>query len=73
MSIGKRIKERRIELGMTQKELAKKVGCDDDSILRWEKEVSKSLPIYVEKLEKVLGISLKEVSDESSNNAPPDN
>jgi len=71
MSIGQMIKEARIRKGMTQVELAKEIGCDDDSIFRWEKEVNKPLPVFVGKLERVLGVCLKEDRDDSPKNKSP--
>lgn len=66
MDLGKKIKEARMARGLSQAALAKLVGCHEDSILHWEKgEVSNPLSIYVEKLERVLQISLKEEQDDS--------
>ena len=33
---GKRLKELRLEVGLTQKELAEKLNCDQSMIARWE-------------------------------------
>jgi len=60
MHNGQRIKEARRGQGMTQAALAGRVGCATLSIINWEKGVRKPLGIYAEKLEAVLGISLKE-------------
>ena len=38
MIIAQRIKELRRDCGMTQYELAKKVGCSQSMVVRWEKE-----------------------------------
>lgn len=38
MIIAQRIKELRRDYGMTQYELAKKVGCSQSMVVRWEKE-----------------------------------
>lgn len=71
MNIGKKIKEARRARDLSQAALAELIGCHEDSILHWEKgEVNNPLPIYVEKLEKVLGISLKEERNDSPNKSP---
>ena len=44
MTIGERIKERRIALDMTQDELAKKVGCTYQLISRYENNVVDTIP-----------------------------
>ena len=71
MSIGKRIRDARTSRGITQLDLARQVGCTEVSVGNWEREVVKPLGVYVEKLEAVLGVSLKEESDERQNQDPP--
>lgn len=44
MTVGDRIKERRIALNMTQDELAKKVGCTYQLISRYENNVVDTIP-----------------------------
>jgi ribosome-binding protein aMBF1 (putative translation factor) len=65
MTLGERLKKARERRGLTQSALAEKVGCAEFSILRWEKGVTRPLDIYLKKLEKVLGIDLKEGNDEA--------
>jgi len=71
MDLGKKIKEARIAKGLSQAALAKLVGCHNDSIFHWEKgKVNNPLPIYIEKLEAVLGVPLKEERDEMEKDNP---
>ena len=51
--IGERIKELRIEKGITQKQLAEILGCSQSMVTRWEKgecdatgEIIKKLALY---------------------------
>lgn len=47
MVVGKRIKERRKEIGMSADELAKKLGKDRSTIFRYEKGDIENLPIDI--------------------------
>ena len=51
--IGKRIRERRKELGMTLDELAKAVGVSKQTIFRYEDRTIENIPI--DKLHKIAG------------------
>lgn len=44
MSIGERIKERRIELGMTQAELANRIGTTYQAISKYENDIVDTIP-----------------------------
>lgn len=54
---GRRIRLRRQALGMTQEELAERVGVDPSSVISWEKQRHKPAR-WQGKIEVVLGISL---------------
>lgn len=55
MTIGERIKNRRIELGLSVEEVAKKLGKNRATVYRYEKDDIKDLPItLLEPLAKVL-------------------
>ena len=56
MSIGSRIQELRIFNGLTQEQLAEKLGVSRQSVSKWEME--QSLP-EIEKVEKVSLVTLK--------------
>ena len=63
-TIGKRIRERRLELGMTQAELAEKIGCGQDKISLLERARKGSNIYDLNKLEQIcdaLSIHLKEL------------
>lgn len=47
MTIGKRIKERRLSLGMTVDELAKKLGKNRATVYRYESDAIKEMPLSV--------------------------
>ena len=58
VSVGKRIKERRKELGMTVDEVASKLGKNRATIYRYESDEIENLPITVlEPLAKILNVS----------------
>jgi DNA-binding XRE family transcriptional regulator len=40
-TIGDAIRERRLDLGLLQKDIAKIIGCDQTSILNWKKGYNK--------------------------------
>lgn len=57
MTVGERIRQKRIELGMTQDELAKKAGYKSRSSIN-KIELSRDLPLYkIEKVAKLLDCS----------------
>ena len=47
MSVGKRIKERRKEIGMSADELGKRLGKDRSTIYRYEKGEIENLPLDI--------------------------
>ena len=78
MSVKDLIKEKRLSLGMTMKEVADKVGVSEATISRWESgEISNMRRGAISALAKALGISPNEimgweqVSGDSSNDISP--
>lgn len=68
MSVGKRIKELRIQQGMTQEELAKKVGCDQSTLSRIEfEERNPSFEVAIS-IAGVLGVSAEYLRKGESEN-----
>lgn len=67
--IGKKLKELRTAQGITQKALAKKLGCTEIMISRYELGVSQISIPQLEKISKILGTTTKEFfnGDEHSN------
>lgn len=60
VKIGKYIAEKRKALGMTQKQLAEKLGMSDKSVSKWERGVClPDVSVYLE-LCKILGITINE-------------
>ncbi len=57
MVIAQRIKELRLECGMTQTELSKAVGCTQSMVARWEKEECEPTATAIVKLAEALGCS----------------
>lgn len=57
MIIAKRIKELRLENGLTQKALSEKVSCDQSMIARWEKEECEPTASAIVKLSEALNCS----------------
>ncbi|HEY1047543.1 MAG TPA: helix-turn-helix transcriptional regulator [Bacteroidia bacterium] len=60
VTLGEKIKKRRIELELFQKELAEIIGVTEDCITLWEKGKSKPSKRYREKIEKFIEINQKE-------------
>lgn len=54
MKIANRIKELRLERGMTQKQLAQAVGCSQPMIAMWEKEECEPTASAIVKLSEAL-------------------
>jgi len=52
---GEKLRKRREARGLTQDQLAKKVGTTRVSINKWENGVSTPLPIYRERLNRMFG------------------
>ena len=60
IKIGKYIAGKRKSLGMTQKQLAEKIGMSDKSVSKWERGIClPDVSVYLELCE-ILGISLNE-------------
>lgn len=57
MVIGKRIKELRLQAGMSQKTLAEKVGVDKRAVIFWEQEVNEPKASYIYQLARVFDVS----------------
>ena len=53
-----RIKELRIQRGLTQNKLAEMIGADSNLVSRWERGKSKPISLYVQKLAQALGTSM---------------
>ncbi|MDE6441386.1 MAG: helix-turn-helix domain-containing protein [Clostridia bacterium] len=56
-NLGTRIKELRIERGLTQPQLAKMVGVSNAVISFWENNINEPKASYVKKLAKCLNVS----------------
>ena len=54
MSIGRRIKRLREDLGLTQEDVAKKVGVATQTIYKYENEIVTNIPL--DKLEKIAAV-----------------
>ena len=54
-TLGERIKKWRLERGLFQVDLAKRIGVDKMTIVNWEKGRTKPIKQYLERLEKILG------------------
>ncbi len=55
------IGSRRKELGMTQKDLAEKLGITDKAVSKWERGIACPDTALIPKLAQILGISLEEL------------
>lgn len=57
MKIGERIKELRLEKGLSQMQLAKLVGASQKAVDYWERNVNEPKASYIISLVKVFGLS----------------
>lgn len=57
MIIGKRIKELRLQAGISQKTLAEKVGVDKRAVIYWEQEVNEPKASYIFNLARYFDVS----------------
>ncbi len=57
MIIGKRIKELRIERGLSLQKLANEIGVDKHAIIFWENETNEPKANYIVKLAKYFDVS----------------
>ena len=70
MSIGQRIKELRKQAGMTQPELAERVGVHETTIRRWEKETDNGPDTAaIIKIAEALGTTAESLLAENSTNS----
>ena len=61
------IKELRLAAGLTQEQLAKKMGLDQGAISHWERGKTSPLRKYHKKLAKVLGCTVDDLLKEENN------
>ena len=64
MSIGEKIKELRIEKGLSQMQLAKIIGVSQKAIDYWERNVNEPKASYIISLVKLFDISFDEFFSE---------
>ena len=55
-TIGDAIRHRRLDLGLKQKDVAKIIGCDETSVLNWEKGYNSPRSDKMVSIEKILGV-----------------
>ena len=60
MNIGEKIKELRLEKGMTQMQLAKQIGVSQKAINYWERSVNEPKASYIVSLVKFFSITFDE-------------
>jgi len=58
MHLGNKISKNRIEAGLSQAQLAHKIGVDVGTISRWERDINTPHPIMLAKLKRILGIEI---------------
>ena len=64
MNIGNKIKELRMEKGLSQMQLAKLIGVSQKAVDYWERSVNEPKASYIIKLVKVFDISFDEFFSE---------
>ena len=61
VKIGKNIKRFRRECGLTQAELAKKLGVTTQAVSKWETQMNSPDIALIPKIAQVLGVSIDEL------------
>jgi|GEM_PF-3481077 len=62
--LGKKITEHRFRLGLSQSQLAEKVGTTDSTISSWETGLSIPVPEFMKRLANVFNISIEELTSD---------
>lgn len=57
MIIGQRIKELRLEKGLSLQKLANEIGVDKHAIIYWEQEINEPKANYIVKLAQYFGVT----------------
>ena len=65
-TFSEKVKEARVSLGISQPQLGKKIGLSVRSVIAYEKGEKKPRPASMLKLAKALGVSVKFLSDDES-------
>ena len=60
VKIGERIKELRLESGLTQMQLSKLIGVSQKAVDYWERSVNEPKSSYIIALVKIFGVSYNE-------------
>lgn len=63
MTIGEKIKLKRVENKISQEELARIIGCKQKTISNWENDTVEPNPQYLPKLSQFLSIPLEELTN----------
>ncbi len=61
---GTQLKSCRLVVGLTQRDLGRKIGCDHASISRYEREVKVPKLVRIQKLAAALGVTVDDLLDE---------
>lgn len=64
MTIGEKIKELRIEKGLSQQKLAKLIGVSQKAVDYWERNINEPKASYIISLVKIFNISFDEFFNE---------
>lgn len=72
LNIGKFIRDRRIELGMTQQQLADRLGITDKAVSKWERGVSYPDITILRELSAALEVGVTELLAGERDRQPPD-
>ena len=71
MKIGRFIRERRMELGLTQQQLADRLGITDKAVSKWERAVSYPDITILRELAAALEVSVTELLAGERDETPP--
>ena len=67
MSLGEKIKELRLEKGLSQMQLGKLIGVSQKAVDYWERSVNEPKASYIIALVKVFGVSFDEFFENVEN------
>lgn len=72
MTLGERIKARRVELGLTQAQLAEKAGVRQPTLSNWESDSASPHLVKLKTVAAALGVSVAELmTDALADTLPP--
>jgi len=61
LTLGDHLKKRRLDLGLMQKEVARRLGVSKDTVRNWERSRTEPAPLFVSRIVEFLGYAPREL------------